>query len=266
MADAARRESATQRRARERSLWHRPSLINLIADLVLFGALIALAWAVATWFVTRPLFPLRELVVVAPGEHTTLAQLQYVARAAIQGNFFTVDLDRVRGEFEKLPWVRNAQVRRRWPDALELSLEEHRPVAFWQSLGDPDTRLINDHGEVFVAATDARLPVVSGPAGSAGFVWAQYQRFSSLLDPVGDIARLNLSARAAWTISLDNELEIVLGRALEEPDGTDRLQRFVRAWPLASAQLGMQVARADLRHANGFALLPRARLKETATP
>jgi cell division protein FtsQ len=36
---------------------------------------------------------------------------------ALRGNFFTVDLEAVKETFEKLPWVRKAEVRRRWPDA-----------------------------------------------------------------------------------------------------------------------------------------------------
>ena len=48
----------------ERGLWHRPALLNLISDLLTLGAAVALGWALVIWFVSRPLFPLRELVVL----------------------------------------------------------------------------------------------------------------------------------------------------------------------------------------------------------
>ena len=90
----------------ERGLWHRPALLNLISDLLTLGAAVALGWALVIWFVSRPLFPLRELVVLTEPGQVTAEQLDYAARLVVQGNFFTVDLEDVKQTFEKLPWVR----------------------------------------------------------------------------------------------------------------------------------------------------------------
>ena len=79
-----------------------------------------------------------------------------------------------------MPWVRSAMLRRVWPDRLEVALEEHVALARWR-----DTALVNDRGEVFEAATDARLPVFGGPEGSAAEMVAQYRVFVDLLARVG---------------------------------------------------------------------------------
>ena len=53
-------------------------------------------------------------------------------RDSLRGTFFTVNLDQARRSFEKLPWVRHAEVRRQWPARLDVTIEEHKPVARWE--------------------------------------------------------------------------------------------------------------------------------------
>lgn len=240
-----------------RGLWNRPALLDLLSDLLMLFAAIGLGWALVTWFLSRPLFPLRELIVLTPPGQVTEAQLQYVARTAIRGNFFTIDLDGARSAFEKLPWVRRAEVRRRWPDGVELRLEEHQAVAFWTVAESGDTRLVNRQGEVFTASSDARMPSLAGPQGSAGLLLANYERYSKMLKPMGaNLVSLVLSAREAWQLKLDNGVLIVLGREQERAPLDARLARFVAAWPSVQTSIGLQVAVADLRYPGGFALTP----------
>ena len=245
--------------AGETGLWHRPALLNLISDLLMLFAAIGLGWALVIWFVSRPLFPVRELIVQTPPAQVTEAQLEYVARTAIRGNFFTMDLEEVRGAFEKLPWVRRAEVRRRWPDAVELRLEEHQAVAYWTVSESGDARLVNRFGEVFTAASNATMPQFDGPQGSSGWLLARHSEFSAMLQPLGvQLVGLALSAREAWRLTLDNGLVILLGREQERAPLKERLARFVTAWPKVQEQVGVQVAVADLRYPSGFALTPVA--------
>ncbi|HRP66207.1 MAG TPA: cell division protein FtsQ/DivIB [Thauera sp.] len=254
------RQAAAGGRARaaaEHGLWHRPALLNLISDLLTLAAAVALGWALVIWFLSRPLFPLRELVVVTPPSQVTEAQLQYAARLAVQGNFFMVDLDSVRATFEKLPWVRKADVRRRWPDALELRIEEHEAVAYWTVSESGDARLVNRQGEVFIAASNADMPQFDGPQGSAARLLARYAEFSSLLQPLGlRLVGLALSAREAWQLQLDNGMTVVLGREQEKSPLAERLKRFIAVWPGVHQEIDIDIKIADLRYPGGFALTP----------
>lgn len=254
------RQAAAGARARapvERGLWHRPALLNLVSDLITLGAAVALGWALVAWFLSRPLFPLRELVVVTPPAQVTEAQLEYAARLAVQGNFFTVNLDDVRATFEKLPWVRKADVRRRWPDALELRLEEHEAVAYWTVSESGDARLVNRQGEVFVAASNADMPQFDGPQGSSTRLLARHAEFSAMLQPLGvRLVGLALSAREAWQLHLDSGLTIVLGREQDKAPLVDRLQRFIAVWPGVQQDIDIEIKVADLRYPGGFALTP----------
>ncbi len=252
-AAAVRRTGASA----ERGLWHRPALLDLVSDLLMLCAAVALGWALVAWFLSRPLFPLRELVLMTRPAQVTQEQLDYAARLAVQGNFFTVDLEAVKETFEKLPWVRKAEVRRRWPDALELRIEEHDAVAYWTVSENGDARLVNRQGEVFVAASNADLPQFDGPQGSSNWLLARYREFSPMLQPLGlRLVGLALSAREAWQLQLDNGMTIVLGREQEKSPLAERLQRFIAVWPGVEKEIDIEIRVADLRYPGGFALTP----------
>ncbi|ENO87588.1 cell division protein FtsQ/DivIB [Thauera linaloolentis] len=254
---SARPERGATRARAEKGLWHRPALLNLISDLLTLLAAIGLGWALVIWFVSRPLFPIGEIVVLTPPDQVTEEQLEYAARTAIEGNFFTVDLDAVKATFEKLPWVRKAEVRRRWPDALELRIEEHQAVAYWTVSDSGDARLVNVQGEVFVAASNADMPHFDGPQGTSGWLLARHGEFSQLLQPMGArLVGLALSAREAWQLRLDNGLVIMLGREQERSQLADRLTRFITVWPRVREQVDIDIKVADLRYPSGFALTP----------
>ena len=259
-----RARSVSRKRAKRRNttgapagLWHRPALLNVLSDTLMLLVAMAIGYALVVWTTTRPTFQLREVVVVTPPAQVSVEQLEYAARSAVRGNFFSVELDGVRETFEKLPWVRRAQVRRRWPDALELRLEEHQAVAYWTVNESGDTRLVNRQGEVFVAASNAPMPSFSGPEGYAPLLLSSYARFTDKLQPLGHrLVSLGLSAREAWQLKLDDGLVIRLGRDRKNAPVEERLARFVGAFGEASTRLPVKVAVADLRYPNGFALLP----------
>lgn len=236
-------------------LWDRPALLDAIADALLVLGSAGLAYAFVLAALRLPIFPLQELVLVSPLEHVTSAQLEYAARSSLSGNFFSVDLDRVRTSFEKLPWVRHAEVRRRWPATLELEIEEHRAAAYWRVVDAGETRLVSAYGEVFVAASNAKMPVFSGPEGSAPILLERYREFSQAVTPLGrSLETLALSPRLAWQLRLDDGMVIELGHDEAKAPVGERLARFVEVYPQAAGRFAQRVAVADLRYPNGFAL------------
>lgn len=234
--------------------WDKPSLMNFVSDLLLLAGAVCLGWAALHAFQRLPLFPLRQVVVQGNLQQVTRMQVDYAVRGAVSGNFFTVNLDGVRAAFEKLPWVRRAEVRRIWPDTLELSIEEQEAVARWRQK-DGEYRLVNRFGEVFSAATEENLPEFSGPEGSAGEMLAQFRSFSETLR---SIARrptaLSLSPREAWQVRLDDGLVLELGREESKHPVAERLDRFVANYPEVRRLVGGQAGMIDMRYPNGFAL------------
>jgi cell division protein FtsQ len=256
MARPTRRKKAAE--PAEDGFWDRPVLMNLVADVLIVFAIAGLAWSAATAVQRLPIFPLHDVVVGGSLDNVTRSQIEQAARVALTGNFFTVDLDEVRTVFEKLPWVRQADVRRRWPGTLELSIDEHVAVARWRRV-DGESRLVNDHGEVFAAASDLQLPVFAGPEGSSAQVLNRYREIEQALVAIGRKPEtLVLSSREAWQVKLDDGVVIELGRDEAKHSLADRLARFVAYYRLALEKT--HLARAgvvDMRYPNGFALRPQ---------
>lgn len=237
--------------------------MNAAADILFLAAGVALTCAVALLLARLPVFPLRDVVVVTPLERVTQAQIEYAARSSMTGNFFTVDLGAVRAALEKLPWVRRAQVRRRWPDTLELSIEEHRAAARWRHQEGAEARLVNEQGEVFSAASDDVLPQLGGPEGSAARVMEQYRELASLFARIGRRPHtVMLSAREAWQVRLDDGVLVELGRDQPKSPIRQRVERLVQFYGEALQRLGGEVSSIDLRYPNGFAVRPRAGIQE----
>jgi cell division protein FtsQ len=214
----------------------------------LLYALAALLFLYALLFVVLhlPIYPLKHIEVNGELNHVTRDQLGLITGRHLQGNFFTVDLVQTRNAFQKLPWVRNVSVRRRWPDKLEVLVEEHRELARWGDIG-----LVNTHGELFHAASDKELPIFYGAGDNVKEVAQHYQLYGQLLSPTGlKVTRVSLSSRRAWQIAADNGMVIELGR-----DHMDlRLKKFVQVYAITLAPQNSHVSYADLRYPNGFAV------------
>jgi cell division protein FtsQ len=255
--DAKPRGNQRNLPAEPAGLWHQPTLLNLLADVLIVLAVAGLAWATLAALQRLPVFPLREVVLTATPKQVTAEQIAHAARSAVVGNFFTVDLEATRTAFEKLPWVRTASVRRQWPDGLSLTLEEHEAAACWRQPSGNDGSLVNVQGEVFVAdlpENASALPRLSGPEGSSAEILARHAEFNSVLAGIDRrVVAVTLSPRRAWQLKLDDGVAIELGRDQERHPSAERLARFVAHYESIKTRLGA-VRVADMRYPNGFAL------------
>lgn len=239
-------------------MWDKPEALNAIANALFGVAFLLVLYAGFMFVVHLPIFPLREVRVLSEPKHVPRGAVEAVVKKELKGTFFTIDLARARRGFEALPWVRKADVRRQWPDRLEVRLEEHEPLARWGTLG-----LVNVQGEVFEASYEGKLPVFNGPAGTSKEMAIQYAYFRKSLAPLGrEPVQVNVSARRAWSLRMDTGTTVELGRS----DLESRLERFVRDYERAAQYLGRRVDYIDLRYRNGFAVrvpeLARAEAKD----
>src|SRR5688572_5301597 len=180
-------------------MWDDHRLLNQIAAALYALAVLTIVYAAIALVVRMPVFALGQIRVSGEIAHTTREQVAAIA-PELRGTFFTLDLEQARAALEKLPWVRRAQVRRAWPDRLEVRIEEHVALARWDDVG-----LVNTHGEVFQAASGAALPVFVGPPDAAAEMAVHYGQFRASLAAIGRApSELRLSGRRAWQIRLDD--------------------------------------------------------------
>ncbi len=225
----------------------------LVAALLLAAALV--------WVARQPLFALRQVSVDGEVGRVAEPALRAAVAPHLAATFFTVDLGATRAAFETVPWVRQAVVRRVWPDRLRVTLVEHRAVALW-AVDDGDDRLVNSHGEVFEAnlgdVEDERLPRFAGPEGSAARMLALHRALVPVLAPLGvRVDALQVSERGSWRAWLDSGATLELGRG-GPPDEAAvllaRSERFARTVAEVARHYQRRLLHADLRHPDGYAV------------
>ncbi|HRN61864.1 MAG TPA: cell division protein FtsQ/DivIB [Luteimonas sp.] len=218
-------------------------------------------WALALGLVVLPVvalvngwigterWPLRTLRVTDGLERVDAARLRETLLPHASSGFFAVKLDRAQAAVAQLPWVEHAEVRKRWPDVLEVRIVEHRPFARWG--GD---RLLSEQGRLFpVDGIDVPpgLPLLHGPDARVPDVVALYNESREMFAPGGHaVSRLALDSRDSWSLVLDNGVEVVVG----SQEARLRMKRFARVLPQLLSRSPLPLQRADLRYTNGFAL------------
>jgi cell division protein FtsQ len=234
-------------------------LMNIAATALFAACLVLLVAAIAWWALRHPLFAIAGITVQGDVTHNNAVTLRANVAPRLAGNFFTVNLARAREAFEAVPWVRQAVVRREFPNRLRVQLQEHRAVAFWGS--DGESRLVNSFGEVFEAnAGDVEqdgLPRLAGPDDQSAQVLAMYLAVKPLFEPLElTVDRLVLTARGSWQLELDSGAVIELGRGTTE-EVSARTLRFVQTLAQVTSRHGRRpdaLVSADLRHGDGYAV------------
>ena len=241
-------------------------LMQGTATLLVALLLLGVAAFVLHWAVRLPVFAIRSIGIEGDVAHNNVATIRANALPKLAGSFFTMDLRQAQRAFESVPWVRQAVVRREWPDRLNVRLEEYRAAALWGGSDEPEARkLVSRHGEVFEAnigdVEDDGLPTLRGPEGSAPQVLAMWQR----LGPVAarwrrasTRSRCRRAARGAPSSTAAPSIE--LGRGSDD-EVLARAERFVATLPQVTSRYGRALEYADLRHNEGYAL----RLQGVAT-
>jgi len=221
------------------------------------------AWIIAVALVVLPVvavlqgwigadrWPLRTLRIAGELHRVDEQKLRAAVLPYASNGFFAIRLEDAQAAVAKLPWVERAEVRKRWPDVVEVRIVEHRPFARWG-----EAQLLSEDGDLFPLA-DAEVPAslprfdVDAPAARTADVVALYNEANEFFAPEGvRVRELSLDRRGSWSLLLSNGIQVVVG----SQEARLRLSRFARLLPNLLAQNPQRLARADLRYTNGFAL------------
>ena len=227
-------------------MWDKTRLLRIIATLLFGISLVLVTISVMRYAMQMPIFKLRTVQLTYAPQQVDLNQLNLLVKRTVGGSFFTIDLEQTRKVFEQLAWVRKVSLRRHFPWGLEITLEEHVPMARWNEIA-----LVNTYGEVFSGQSKLDLPEFNGEPDTSGQIAEKYVEFSQVLSGVNrSIKTMNLSPRFAWQLILDNGMQLELGREHVK----QRLARFVAVYPYSLATMTNKYNHVDLRYPNGFAV------------
>jgi cell division protein FtsQ len=237
----ATRKSPPVKEQRTPSAW-----LNRI--IILAGAGVVLAAALQA-YVTLQSIPVQYITVTGELENTQTGVIQDMIQPALVGGFLHADLQRIRAQLEELPWIYQATVQRRWPNALEIHVVEQLPIARWG-----DSGFLNHEGEVFQSDSSQdwqALPRLQGPEGGAKTLVAGYQRLVEILAPLHlSVAQLTVDERGQVEVVLAGGMQLLLGGE----DFLERMHRFVALYRSELAARAAEVERVDLRYQTGVAV------------
>lgn len=241
-------------------MWQDVKLLHLLTRILWGIGAFLLLLTILWWGMQLPFFTLKMIQVEGANgatlKHVNAELIRSVAVSKIKGNFFSVNLDAVRQAFEWVPWVKTVTVKRVWPNALAISIDEYVPLGTWGDKGE----LLSTTGDVFTAnlaeaEENRELLSFHGPSGSEKQVLAHYETFKKWFAPFHLWPQAVLySNRYAWVVKLNNHVEIALGREENDTVLEKRIARLLRIYPELTRRLTGKMARIDLRYPNGFAI------------
>ena len=220
---------------------------------VLFTVFIG-GWIVVGWMEDAQRLPLSKLVVTGERHYTRNDDIrQTILALGPPGTFMTQDVNIIQQQIERLPWIKQASVRKQWPDELKIHLVEYVPIARWN-----DQHMIDAQGNAFSVpaqrAVKQTLPMLSGPEGSEGEVLQGYRAMSDVLaKDKFTLKEAAMTARRSWQLTLNNDIKLNLGRG----DTMKRLSRFVELYPVLQQQEladNKKISYVDLRYDSGAAV------------
>ena len=217
------------------------------------GATVVLLAAMMPWAMDRALAAMDQQIVAVDvrGEFVgeSRVSLERAAGAWVGKSYFASDLEEIKAELEKRPWVASAAVKRIWPGRLEIDVREKKPLAYWTN-----GRLVSRSGKLFAPPNPevaGRLPRLAGPDERVQEVIAKARGMSEKLAERGlGFTGLALETRGAWTLTLNRGVEVVLGRDQVER----RFARFITVYENRLASRLDEVSRIDARYSNGVAV------------
>lgn len=195
-------------------------------------------------------FPISSVRLVGERKYLTPQALQAVISPELKKGFFRLKVSTLHQQLLSLPWIKQVEIRRVWPDQLLIRFQEHTPAARWGDKG-----LLSTTGVLFYPdlskVKKMNLPLLQGPEGKSALVWQEYLAMRKTLAPLHlRIARLVLAPRGAWHLQLSNGITVILGTN----DVATRLQRFVYAYEKQLSVRQFEVSYVDLRYTSGIAV------------
>jgi cell division protein FtsQ len=192
------------------------------------------------------------------------SEIDLIQSLELDGSTSLIGLDAhaARQRVDRLPWVKTASVRKIYPDAIAIDIEEREPFAVWQNGGR--LTIIERSGvpiAPFSGGRHAALPLVLGlgaPEAAADFL-SKVSRHPEIAARVRGYIRVG---DRRWDLRLENGLTVKLPE-----HGEEKALAELAAMEEAQAILSRDILTIDMRIEDRvvFKLTPEAALRRNAT-
>jgi len=198
------------------------------------------------------LWPVKNIVFSGEVEHFNAVQVKQLIEKQQNIGMLSIDIETLRLQINKSPWIKDVAIRKRWPDALIFSFQESQPIAVvnseylfedGQTVPRSKNLVENNLLEILVekVATNSRVELVE-LSKKLKKIDAEFQSYSF------DVARFNIDENRNWTIEIANKFNIKVGRKHQQ----QRIDRFFKVY--AAIENKKNLKNVDLRYNNGLAV------------
>ena len=216
-------------------------------------------WAIGTYIVQHPYFQIANISIVNQQGSWTNANQTQVFQAVLPhltGSFFNINVQAAQKAALQVPWVAHAKVNRVSPSTIEVQIEEYQVAARWLNQGYR-AGLVTPTGQIFQAETEQKIVELDSPPAELPNMLHQYMLINAQLKPWRlEVERLKYDERGAWTLRLNNGVEVRLGKDQVH----SRINRFTQYWVRDLNTLAPYLDYVDMRYPDAFSI----RLNEDA--
>ncbi len=228
--------------------WTLFKVINLVPIILL-----AIVVSVVMWLWHRmqdPMaYPVRHVEITTKGNYIPQNIIKDSILENTHGGFFSLDTGALKQGLLSNPWIQSVSIRRVWPNTLSVDLTEQQPFAKWGDGG-----VLTAKGDIFypeAASIPQYLLQIEAPLvaknGILAFIEAYQQKLKSLNM---SIDKLSVSKRLAWTVLLNNGIEVSLCRDQVQ----QRFATFLDLYPSAIGSRAQNVVSVNLCYPNGLSI------------
>lgn len=258
------------------------TMIALLSSLVMF----------VNWLNRPGNFSFKKVELVNYLENQESKELQKIAANALNGGFFSLNVDEFRAELlAKLPWVKSVSVRKIWPDKLLVEIAEYKPVVRWLSVdflpsaegsisvkGSSSLQyvdayqLLSRNGIIFEPELSSaqkikfnKMALLYGPKMNTEKVLKKCFEINESLKQLGlGIMHCGMNKRRTWSLTLtasdfttpgfNKRDSLDMNIKLGKENIMQQLARFIQVFSGKLKPYLGSVEYADLRYSNGFSI------------
>lgn len=218
-------------------------MINRLVSLGIAGLFVGLL--VVGWqLLDQPVETLRVKSDLSPGER---AQVQAILSRNRLGGILSFRIDDLRQTLEEMDWAREIEIKRRWPDTVEIVLTREQPIARWG-----DDQFVTASSEIVsLPDTYPNLPRFDVALSGVKQTLRVFRLVDQMVSPSSlALEELRQNAYGEWQVKFAQGFNVQLGvDRLGE-----RIERFLRVYDAASADADRTILYVDVRYASGAAV------------
>ncbi|WMY95438.1 MAG: cell division protein FtsQ/DivIB [Arsenophonus sp.] len=213
--------------------------------------IICTGYLLLDWMKDVHRLPISKLLITGERNYTNDTHIrQAILELGISGTFMNIDINIMHNQIKKISWIKKVTVRKKWPNELKIHLVEYQPYAKWNN-----AFFINEEGIIFncpkLINSQKNFLMLYGPEGSQKEILKMYHIMQNqLLEHNFIIKSLSMSTRRAWQLVLVNDIKLNIGKQ----DIKERLNRFMKLYPLLKKVKNKRIGYVDLRYASDAAV------------